>query len=528
MRHLLTICAILLLTTLVYSRISESYFCGYDDFIEVHRAEFEDKAEPVKILTTTHYKSFKYRPLSRALNLATYLGGSNEATLFRIRNLFFHCVATIAVYWLGWLLFGSFPVAVASALLFAIHPLANQPVIAAVFTNTTANAVLLGALALFILSWKRKSPALLIFSLLCGAVSVYTYESGIVLAGLMAAWLALEYLFTRRRPPVWFLVVFLVLGGALFGSYLLARRLFASEGKTSITAPVTVVKNSVLYYGVILLPVDPVLSNQWLGTPLPSEIRQSGRIGWPWIAAGAIAVSLAALVLFVRRKRIVHWALGLAWSRILFLLLGMVLTLLPFLVFSDHVSETYAYLPVAFYCLLLSYLLSTIPSRFAFAAAVGVLAFLFCSATWIRNQRVVRCAVTAKTILSNLPAAEWKQGPWLVRLGKAPGETTAARYGFYNYYGLDTLGTGDYGLRAVDFALQIAFGNAQLTTEVLPPDEMKSRCGSLGSRESCFWVYSDGRVAEFGKPLSRNRLSGALADLLSAREELLHRGRLGL
>ena len=89
-RHLLIICAILALTTLLYFRISTSYFCGFDDFIEIHRAAFEDKADPVKILTTTHFVSFKYRPLNRALNLATYLIDPPSAVPFRIRNLLFH------------------------------------------------------------------------------------------------------------------------------------------------------------------------------------------------------------------------------------------------------------------------------------------------------------------------------------------------------------------------------------------------------------------------------------------------------
>jgi hypothetical protein len=120
---------------------------------------------------------------------------------------------------------------------------------------------------------------------------------------------------------------------------------------------------------------------------------------------------------------------------------------------------------------------------------------------------VARCGATAQAILSNLPLYEWKQGPWRILLAKAPGEPTAVRFGFYNYYGLDTLGTGEegageYGLRAVQFALQMAYGNTQLTAEAVPPEELATRCGSPGPREACYWVHRDGSVTLFGKPLS--------------------------
>lgn len=500
-RPLSILAGILLLTALVYSRVSAAYFCGYDDFIEIHRAGFEDTAEPIKILTTTHYNSFKYRPLSRALNLVTYLANKNEATQFRIRNLISHCLAVSAMFWLGCLIFNSVPIASAAALLFSIYPLANQPVIAAVFTNTTANALLLLSLAIFILSAKKNRLSLLILSLVCGVISLYIYESGIVLAGLMASWLAFDYLFARRRPTTPFLLVFLLLGGSLFGSYLVARHFFVSANKTALSPPGTMVKNSVLYFGSLALPIDPVLGNTLFGTPLPSEIRMDSGSGRIWIATAGILVIAVGILLFAMRKPVIAWARGLEWGRILFLLSGMVLFLSPFLVFTDHASETYAYLPGAFYCLLLAYLLSTIPSRQAFAVATGVLAFLFCAATMIRNQQVVRCATTAKTILSNLPTS-LREGPWLLYLAKAPGEPAAPRYGFYSYYGLDTLGTGSYGLQGVQFATQDAYHNAQITTEILPLDEWKTRCGTLNPREACFMVHSDGRVSEFGKPIA--------------------------
>ena len=501
-RHLLILGSILVATLLLYSRISGSYFCGYDDFIEIHRAAFEDRAEPMKILTTSHYNSFKYRPLSRALNLAAYLAGG-QAAPFRIRNLFFHFVSIVSIYCLSWLLFQSPSAAAGAALLFGIHPLANQSVSAAVFTNTAANALFLLALALFVWSAKNGRIALLLLSLFCGTASLYTYESGVVLVGVMAAWLALGYFFTGERPRPAFLLVFVVLGGILFGSYLVARRSFVPANTVPISSPATVVKNSILYSGAILVSIDSVLANEWLGTPLPPEMMRNGP-GAVWIALGCGAAGLMALLLFLCRRQFAGWV-KLESRQIIFALVGAILCLLPFLLFTSHPSETYSYLPVAFYCLLLSRLLSIVPSYSGSAALLAVFVILFASATWIRNQRVARCAATAQSILSNLPLPEWKQGSWHILLARAPGEPLAVRFGFYNYFGLDTLGTGEegtgeYGLRAVQLALQMANGNTQLTADALPAGELASRCGSPGPREACYWVHRDGLVTIFGKP----------------------------
>src|SRR5512132_3756206 len=83
LRHLLILSVILLLVGLVYLRIPGTYFCGYDDFLEVHRAAFEDTQQPSRVFTTTHFESYKYRPLNRGLNLITYWIGNGSASFFR-------------------------------------------------------------------------------------------------------------------------------------------------------------------------------------------------------------------------------------------------------------------------------------------------------------------------------------------------------------------------------------------------------------------------------------------------------------
>src|SRR5258707_743299 len=95
-RHGAGVALIVAFSTLLYAHVTESYFCGYDDFLDVQRAQFVDQFDPGKILTTTHYGSFKYRPIQRVSNLLSYLAAPGEAIGFRARNLFFHELCAIA------------------------------------------------------------------------------------------------------------------------------------------------------------------------------------------------------------------------------------------------------------------------------------------------------------------------------------------------------------------------------------------------------------------------------------------------
>jgi hypothetical protein len=259
-----------------------------------------------------------------------------------------------------------------------------------------------------------------------------------------------------------------------------------------------------LYATGILVPFDPVLSADWLGTPMPRELLASGiasnsgiiAVGFVLVVGvGIMGVSL--LLLFIGRKRIAGWVRDMEWQQIVLLLVGMALSVLPLVLFTDHPSETYVYLPVAFYCLLLGRVLSSIRSRAVFSVALGVFVLLYGTATWVRNQHVARCAVTAQTILSNLPGAEWKEGFWNIIVAKAPDEISVMPYSFYNYYGLDTIGMTGYGAEAIQCAIQLASGNEQVKAVEFTPDTLPSHCSSLGPREACYWVHWDGRVTEF-------------------------------
>ena len=399
-KHLAILGLTLALTTLIYTRVSTAFFCGYDDFLEIQRADFVDRTDPAQIFTTTHFDSFKYRPLNRG---SKPWSRTWSAPMTPIPTAFETCFFMRSRSWrfTAWDCCCLNPglVAAIAALLFSLHPLANQVVVAAVFGNAEANALFLLTLVLFLLSLKRSSLPLFCLALVCGALSVYVYESSIAVAPIMAGWLALDYLFTKRLPPRRFLLVFVLLGGVLFGSYLMARQHFQSGGRTPIYGPKVIVKGAIEYAVALVVPVDFILAHDWFQTPLPTEVmpdevRAAVLIG---LVAGAVLIVIALYFFDAGSAACFD---GAGWPQLLFLLLGMALSLGPFLVFSDHVSETYIYLPAAFYCLLLARMLAFIPSRGALVASRRRHWWDCLSpATWDRNQRVYACGATARRLL---------------------------------------------------------------------------------------------------------------------------------
>ena len=130
LKHLLIIATITFFVGIVYSKVTGAYFCSYDDFNEIHRAAFEDTRQPSRILTTSHFDSYKYRPLNRAITLLTYSVGDGRPFYFRVRNLIFHLLNVALVYGISWLLFKDIFISGIGAALFGLHLLQINPLLA--------------------------------------------------------------------------------------------------------------------------------------------------------------------------------------------------------------------------------------------------------------------------------------------------------------------------------------------------------------------------------------------------------------
>ena len=183
------------------------------------------------------------------------------------------------------------------------------------------------------------------------------------------------------------------------------------------------------------------------------------------------------------------------WAAAVLLVFGIGAPLLPVLVFSSHPSETYLYLPVAFYALLLVYLLAKLvrqtrrPTGYAFYVPIVFLVVVFSAATWVRNQRVSECGQTVHRILQSLPAKVLRTGSWTVAFANVPGEKATRRYGFYGFRGIDTMGHG----QTITNALQLIFRNKSLTGKVVNAEELSSICSAKSASHNYLCIGALGR-----------------------------------
>src|SRR5262247_2154884 len=91
-QHVILLTIIVAVVTVIYANVTRAYFCAYDDFDNLHQTIFEDAYQPTRILTTSHFNSYKYRPLQRLANLSTNFFADGDPMVFRVRNLSFHLV----------------------------------------------------------------------------------------------------------------------------------------------------------------------------------------------------------------------------------------------------------------------------------------------------------------------------------------------------------------------------------------------------------------------------------------------------
>jgi hypothetical protein len=125
-----------------------------------------------------------------------------------------------------------------------------------------------------------------------------------------------------------------------------------------------------------------------------------------------------------------------------------------------------------------------------------LLAAVYIPATAVRIGKLAACGAAARSIVTGLPADEWREGEWQIRLAPAPGEPQTRRYGFNGYRSIYTIGFPD-DMNAVQGAFRTLYRNPRLNVNVLSPRELMLQCdGASVRRNSCFWIHWDGRVTE--------------------------------
>ena len=482
---------ILLVGLTFFGRVSTAYFCGFDDFGETHRAVFDDAQQPLKILTTTHFETTKYRPLNR---LSTYLCwkiGKGSALPFRLRNLFFHLVCALCVYSIAWICLRDREACLFAGLLFLLEPVANQTVIAAIFTNTAAYALVLSAFLLFLYWVQVGSTGTLLLSFTLILLSLFFYEPSIIVFAMMFGYLLLRKSegHTLRSVQI---AGWTVGAASVLVTFAVVRGLYV-HGSNGLVSIEVIARNAAMYAAALLSPVDAISANQLLGMPLPSDIHLSAKI-WSRITAVALVLAIV-LGLFFRNPAVRDGFRRFNKGMAIFLACSIVAALIPFLLFTPHASETYLYLPAALYSILLTMVLrALLPSSILYRLAVACFLLFFAYGTWTRNQRVTECGAIAERILEQLPIADWKKGQPDIRLANAPNDAPRRRYGIYGYEGLSTIDPADPNLApSARYAVQLVTGNPDLTVQIVDSSDMAKSC-LIPQR--CFWVYRDGTVRE--------------------------------
>jgi hypothetical protein len=461
-------------------------FCGYDDFSEVGRAAFDDAENPEDIFTTSHFDTPRYRPLNRLLTYVTWHYGGKSALTFRWRNVLTHIGSAFALYGIAWLWLGQRRAAFFAGLFFAVHPLAHQPVSAAAWGNTTAYLLAFTAYFLFVYSLYRPQrwKAALIACFVVTFITLLSYESCIVLFGFFLVTLAIR-LYRGQQLPQGFLLIMGI--GMGFNTLLLfiVRRMFVTSSMP-LTPPALMVKNLVMYLGALASPLDLLTLSTHFGTPLPSELKLSSSFLLQLGVGGALIAAVLAGLLFGLSAMRNRWR-RVDWLQVCGCIVCIVASLLPFLIFTSHVSETYLYAACGFAGLIMAMLLwQWLPTRAATAVAVLWIG-LFLFGSWTRSTQVDRCSTTVSSILSGLPIDQWRQGEWLVVLATPEDDPLPKPFGLYNYFGLNTMEVPGVGFSSAERAVQLATGNDAVHVKVVD-------AASLPACPTCYWVSSQGVV----------------------------------
>jgi hypothetical protein len=508
--HLLVALGLFVLTGAVYSQLTVANFCGFDDALELQRMAFHDPGTLRADLGTVLFNSYKYRPGMMTLNRIAFRAGNESARAFRLRNILAHMLVGVTLYGVGMLLFGSIPIAAIGALLFALNPLANQAVAGAVWVIAPADFCLILSFFLFLASLRaqRFNLLLLAVSIVIGSIGVLVYDPVIVVFGLIYLYLFV-WLFVHRRklPGVAHAAVLGALTILFLGTWFALRARYLPHGAAT-PAPLDIFsRNFGIYAAAPFQFVDPVLANRIFGTELPSEALQ-GDVTLEFLEVAAIP---GVIFLWLIVSRLGDLLKNLTRTDVItlgFLVFAWGGSLLPYLFFNSHPSETYNYVGLMMMMLIFSRLLyaayfenGSKVSRGIYVAIVAVIVFLYGAGVIVKNQAVHGCGLIYAKILETLPAGKLQSGSHDIVFADVPGEPAARPYGMYGYKGIESLGMGSYGSPGIEAAIQVAFHNPAIKAQAVDARVFARECRPGESTKFCFWVHSEGQVEESTDPL---------------------------
>lgn len=505
----LPIWLVLAIVLVIHFPATSTSFCGFDDFNEVFRAQFEDTPDPARMFTTSHFDSFKYRPGNRVLTWLSTHAGQGAAWPFRWRNLLLHLLNVYLVYRLVLRLFGDSLGASASAILFGLHHLTHQNIHAAIFTNTFAYALILGGLlaSLSIAS----SPRWLWLSAAAAAanfLAIFSYDPALFAAGLLPLYVVAHWLCTRSLPIAWNrLAVHTGMQAAAVAVTFLLRKNFVPDSMPSITPLASIARTLVSYAAAIAVPLDAVSAEFWLEMSLSKAL-----MGQPVLLAalGAVfAIVVAIGGYFIWRAGWHRRASGADWTGFLFLGGAALLAVLPTTLGSSHPSETYVYFATALamplLCMLAIRLLNAGASgggRRLFWNSLIILVVLFGIFDLTRSSMVLDCGNASRKILNALAADPQVAAGAPLVVARSPYDPPLRHVGLYGYVGLDTIGIGPFAAAALRSAMALTLHRRPVDAEVLDAASLSRYCSSPPEdrpQPACFLVHANGTIESLQK-----------------------------
>jgi hypothetical protein len=491
---------ILLLAALVYSSTIGVYYCSYDDFKEGRRAALEDNQDWTRTFSTSHFHSFKYRPVGRLIQLWSYRLRPQDPTVMRLRNVGCHLVSVALVFGIAQLLFGSPAVSGVAALLFALRPSANQHINGALWPNMVSHMFFLATIYVFLQAWQRRRPLLLVCAVILGGLTIGVYEASMVIFAVLPLYVLIDWLWRKNSGPnrqlvATFCIVSVLVLGAWWAARSFATRAIRARNP-AVLSVAAAVKGEAAHWASISTPVDFVWASRVLGDPLPPRLNLRELRKLEFFILGGI-ILLGGVLTY--RAWILYRAGTLEGPQLFFLVVTTGLTFALQSLFA-HPSESYVYPGSATLSIAIAQLLvgggnGSERMRVTGWVLVVILAVLGLIGVRERNQELAICGSTVQRIFSSLPLDRFRQGSWQVYFASPADETLPEPYGLYERRGVQAVGWGDSRSTAFEWALQMLTLNPKVRGGLLTAAEVPQRCEATGpGGPLCYWVYSDGRT----------------------------------
>ncbi|MCX6258171.1 MAG: tetratricopeptide repeat protein [Bacteroidia bacterium] len=339
---------VILLTILAFSPVFKNEFTNWDDggYVTENKYVHELSSQSVKAFFTEYFVS-NYQPLTMLSLAVDYSISGKEPWMFHISSLLLHLLNVILVYWLVFLLFRRFDIALIAAALFGIHTLHVESVAWISDRKDLLSTLFFMASLISYIKYIGKPGVKYYFlAILFFILSLISKATAVALPVTLVA---CDYFLTGKilyrkiileKIPFFLLAIAAgvlavyaqessssISGNSDFAFY--DRILFACYGFTN-------------YILKLILPLN-------LSAIYPFPVRINGSIPSSfWFYPIPVIAIIGGLIMAIRKSRTITFG-------ILFFMINIFLVLQLIPIGSAIMADRYTYLPSAGFCILVGY-----------------------------------------------------------------------------------------------------------------------------------------------------------------------------